>query len=105
MGEGGIKGQGETVNISESGGGRTRLERVRGAGEADQEDTACCWCHQVRRIWAVKGANLTTPPPSAEIPPHCRVSGKDVGEASAIILKAGLASCTAMRGQGQRPHA
>lgn len=34
-------GQGEIVSISESEGGRTRLERVRGAVEAAQEDTAC----------------------------------------------------------------
>lgn len=102
LGEGGTKGQGEIVSISESGGGRSRLGGVRGAGDAGQEDTACCWCPQVR-IWAVKGADLTTPSPSAEIPPHCHVSGEDVGKASAIILTAGLVSFPVMRGQGQRP--
>lgn len=91
----------EKLSISESAGGKSRLGRVRGTGETGQEDSACCWCHQVRRMWAVKGADLTTPP-SAEIPPHCHVSGEDVGKASAIILRAGLASFTVLRGQGQR---
>lgn len=89
------------MSISESGGERSRLGRTRGTGEAGQEDTACCWCHQVRRIWAVKATDLTTPSPSAEIPPHCHVSGEDVGKTSAIILKAGLASFTVMRGRGR----
>lgn len=102
LGEEGTKGQGEIVSISESGGGRSRLGRVRGGVEAGQEDTACCWCHQAR-IWAVKGADLTTPSLSAEIPPHCHVSGEDVGKASESVLKAGLASFPVVRGQGQRP--